>query len=168
VVTGRVVIQAMWLQGVGEGRFMLGEGLGSTSVNHVWALERRSATNGIHNNTSLVVRLHTPPSERGLLPTLRIGLKVLPFSTNVNSSIWHVFISSPTSRHPCHLSKLLFPRWQTINEPWGDVDWQVLSAKMALPHARTHEQMERRPHRLRNTSASRNGVTTWFLPLRRC
>lgn len=25
--------QAMWLQGVGEGRFMLGDGLGSTSVN---------------------------------------------------------------------------------------------------------------------------------------
>jgi hypothetical protein len=100
--------QAMWLQGVGEGRFMLGEGLGSTSVNDEFVRWNEDVPR-------TEVRQHVPGTST---PTWQSGfdanaanwLQVLPFST---MSLWHLarFISSLMTLHPCHLSKLLHPRW---------------------------------------------------------
>jgi hypothetical protein len=79
--------QAMWLQGVGEGRFMLGEGLGSSSVNDEFV-----HWNGEVPRTEL--RQHVPGTstltwQTGLTPTPRIGLRFY-HSRQCHYGIWHV------------------------------------------------------------------------------
>jgi hypothetical protein len=65
--------QSMWLQGVGEGRFMVGEGLGSTSVNDEFVRWDRQVP-------QTVLRQHVPGTstltcQAALTPTPRIRLR---------------------------------------------------------------------------------------------
>jgi hypothetical protein len=102
--------QAMWLQGVGGGHYMLGEGLGSTSVNdefvrwgeEVPRTELRQHVPGT-SMSYLLSRLGAVATNAAKFP------QALPFST---MSRWQLarFTSFLTTRRPCHLSKVLGPR----------------------------------------------------------
>jgi hypothetical protein len=110
---GRSGEQAMWLQGVGEGRFVLAEGSESTSVNDGfmrWGEEVPRTELRQHIPGTSISFLLSPSG--AVATNAAIRPQVLPFLT---MSCWHLarFTSLlTTTQHPCHLSKVLGPRWR--------------------------------------------------------